>query len=49
MELEESGELVGYVSLMETASVEDDAKALAEKLKRKAGKQGKIKALDVKV
>lgn len=45
----EDGEVVGYVSLMETGTLEADAAAMADKLKRKAGKQGKVKPLDLKV
>jgi hypothetical protein len=45
----EDGELLGYVSIHDSADVHKDAAAMADKMKRKAGKQGKLKSLDVKV
>jgi len=45
----EEGELVGYISLLESGTMEEEAKKMAEKLKKKAAKQGKLKPLELKV
>ena len=45
----ESGEVIGYISLMDSGELEKEASAMAEKLKRKAAKQGQIKPLEIKV
>ena len=45
---EVDGELLGYVSLMETDDMQTLATEAAEKLKRKAGMQGKLTVSEVK-
>ena len=49
MELEDDGEVIGFISMMDSGKLKEEAAAIADKLKRKKGKQGKIKALDIKV
>ena len=44
----DGGELIGYISLMDSGKLEEEAAAMADKMKRKAGKQGTIKPLDIK-
>lgn len=49
VELNDDGGMVGYISLLDCGDLQGEATKLAEKLKRKAGKQGTIKLpLDVK-
>lgn len=43
-----NGEIIGYVSLLETDDVERDALELAQALKRKLAKQGTLEPLKVK-
>lgn len=42
------GETIGYVSVMEDAGMEEEAKKKAELMKRKLGKQGELEALNLK-
>ncbi len=49
VELLDDGELVGYISLLDSGDLHAEAEKMAEKLKRKAGKQGALKLpLDIK-
>lgn len=50
VELLEDGEVIGYVSMLDSGDLHADAQQKAEKLKRKAGKQGQIKTpFEIKV
>jgi glycyl-tRNA synthetase len=43
-----NGEIIGYVSLLETAQTEEDALKMANELKRKLAKQGTLDPLNLK-
>ncbi|EWM27167.1 glycyl-trna synthetase [Nannochloropsis gaditana] len=49
VELQEDGEVIGYIALLDSGDLHGEARKLAEKLKKKAGKEGTIKfPLDIK-
>ena len=45
---EVDGELLGYVSVMESGTMEEEARAAADKMKRKAKKQGELTLSELK-
>ena len=45
---EVDGELLGYVSVMESGTMEEEARAAADKMKRKAKKQGELVLSELK-
>ncbi|CAN0022772.1 unnamed protein product, partial [Ectocarpus fasciculatus] len=44
----EDGEVIGYVSVLESGTMQEEADAAANKMKRKAAKQGTLKAVSLK-
>ncbi|CAM9631576.1 unnamed protein product [Scytosiphon promiscuus] len=48
VELEDGGEVIGYVSVLESGTMQEEADAAADKMKRKASKQGALKPVALK-
>lgn len=49
VELQEDGEVIGYIALLDSGDLHGEARKLAEKLKKRTGKEGTIKfPLDIK-
>jgi len=44
----EDGEEIGYVSVLESGTMQEEAEKMADKMKRKAQKQGSLKPLELK-
>uniref|UniRef100_A0A6U1N9R4 glycine--tRNA ligase n=1 Tax=Fibrocapsa japonica TaxID=94617 RepID=A0A6U1N9R4_9STRA len=48
VEVEEDGEVLGYLSLLESGDMQDQAEKQAKKMKKKAEKQGTLKPIELK-